>query len=186
MLKATGTINKQHNTESNCVWRNGQNDLISVNYNPAQRKKSFRNSDYKKSRCRRQGFIFATLLQFTLHLNQDWLGLYMQPSCVSTHWGKKGVKMIILLICLKQTKLQKQCSHFPLNYPGRGSSMIKFLRESSLLSILHLCVQTLSPSSAAKICLLLPTLNSAPLQIGHIWQPLDHGYEKFCISNTCT
>lgn len=142
MLKATGQISKQHNPECNCLWGNGQDDLISVNCNPVQRKKSFRNSDYKKSRCRTQGFIFATLLQFILHLDQAWLRLYMQPSCVSTHWGKKGVKMIILLICLKQTKLQKQCSHFPLNYPGRGASMIKFLRESSLLSILHLCTQT--------------------------------------------
>lgn len=53
MLKATGQISKQHNTESSCVWGNGQDDLISVNYHPAQRKKSLRNSDYKKSRCRK-------------------------------------------------------------------------------------------------------------------------------------
>lgn len=64
MLKATGQISKQHNTESSCVWGNGQDDLISVNYHPAQRKKVLE-------------------IQITRRADAESRGLFLQPDCNS-------------------------------------------------------------------------------------------------------
>lgn len=74
MLKATGQISKQHNTECNCLWGNGQDDLISVNYNPAQRKKSLLE------------------IQITRRADAESRGLFLQPYYNSPFiWIKLGL-----------------------------------------------------------------------------------------------
>lgn len=117
---------------------------------------------------------FGSSLAWTLHVTQ----LCLHPL------GEEGSQDDYAANLSKIDKIAATMCSFPLNYPGRGSSIIKFPKESSLLSILHLCAHTLSPISAAKICPLLPTLISVPSQFGHV--VTRDGYEKFWISNTCT
>lgn len=152
-----------------------------------------------KSQPRKKGLVE---IQITGRVEAEGGGLFLHPTAIHLSCGSRlAWTLHIAQLCLhplgeegsqdnypanlsKIDKIAETVFSFPLNYPRRGSSMIKLLRESSFFSILHLCVQTLSPISAAKICLLLHTLNSVPLQFGH--KITRYGCEKFCISNTCT
>lgn len=79
ILKTPGQISKKHSTESNCIEGNEWDNLISFNYIPAQRKRSFHSPDYKKSRGEGRGSFlqsycnhpsFGSRLAWSLHRAQ--------------------------------------------------------------------------------------------------------------------